>query len=314
MTVPVVAIASDLPGAYREILSEFDLRVSEEPPRSEQELIRLFAGASAAITLLSNQVTDRVLASSPSLKIVANYAVGFDNIDVASAQRHGVVVTNTPGVLTAATADLTMALILGVTRRVIEGHSMVAAGEFAGWAPSLLLGNSLEGKLLGVVGMGRIGSEVARRAQSFGMEIIFANRSDPEAGTPGRRTSLDQLIESSDIITIHAPLNEESRGLFDERRLGAMKRGAYLINTARGPIVDESALAAVLRDGHLAGAGLDVYENEPAVDPGLIELDNVILLPHLGSATIETRSEMAAMVASDVARVLTGKPPENPVF
>ncbi|MBW3564586.1 MAG: D-glycerate dehydrogenase [Acidobacteria bacterium] len=313
MTAPTVVITSHLPGPALDILQDFNVRIPPSPPAGEEDLLNLLRGADGAITLLSDPVTDSVLAECPNLRIVANYAVGFDNIDVEAARRRGIIVTNTPGALTNATADLTMALILAVTRRVLEGHQLVVTGGFTGWAPSLLLGASISGKRLGIVGMGRIGNEVARRAEVFGMDVVYSSRSGAKTGAPGELVTIDELTRTSDIITIHCPLTEQTRGLFGRARLRAMKRGAYLINTARGPIVNEAELADALIEGHLAGAGLDVFENEPAIHPQLRRLRNAVLLPHLGSATLETRSAMAAIVATDVARVLNGKPPLHPV-
>lgn len=313
MTAPTVVITSPLPGPALDILQDFNVRTPPSPPAGEEDLRNLLRDADGVITLLSDPVTESVLAECPNLRIVANYAVGFDNIDVEAARRRGIIVTNTPGVLTGATADLTMALILAVTRRVIEGHQLVVTGGFTGWEPSLLLGASISGKRLGIVGMGRIGTEVARRAEVFGMEVVYSSRSGAKPGAPGELVTIDELTRTSDIITIHCPLTEQTRGLFGRTRLRAMKRGAYLINTARGPIVNEAELADALIEGQLAGAGLDVFENEPAIHPQLRRLRNAVLLPHLGSATLETRSAMAEIAATDVARVLNGKQPLHPL-
>lgn len=308
---PVVVATRPLPEPSLSTLSpDFEVRVLGYAP-SELELAAEVPEAQALITLVSDPVTERVLSSAPHLRIVANYAVGVDNIDRGAAAARGIVVTNTPGVLTEATADLTMALLLALTRRVIEGDRMVRAGRFAGWAPDLLLGTELKGKVLGILGPGRIGRAVARRARAFGMTVLAAGRSARDEQDPDDppRVSFDDLLRRADVISIHVPLTSETRQLFDRETLSRMKPGSYLLNTSRGPIVDESALAQTLAVGHLAGAGLDVYENEPGITPALLDEDRVVLMPHAGSATIETRREMARMVAEDVRRVLTGEKP-----
>lgn len=308
-----VVITAELPEIAGRILSR-DFEVVTHPTegrRSEEDLITMMSEADGAITLLTDPVTRKVLDSNPHLRVVGNYAVGVDNIDLAAARELGVVVTNTPGALTAATADLTMALILAVTRRLVEGDQIMRRGANPGWQPLYLLGHSLQGRTLGIIGMGRIGKAVAVRAQAFGMKLICTSRT---AGSDGiTRVSLDELLRSSDIVSIHCPLSPETRHLINAETLAKMKPDGYLINTARGAIVDEAALADALAGGRLAGAGLDVYENEPWVDLRLVTLPNVVLLPHLGSNTVEARTEMARMVATDVAAVLMGQTPMNAV-
>lgn len=281
----------------------------------EDQLIELLHGADALVSMLTDPVNERVLRSCPSLKVVGNYAVGTDNIDLSAAARLGVWVTNTPGVLTDATANLTIALILAVTRRVVESDKLLRAGGFQRWAPDFMLGTSLHGKRLGLIGLGRIGAAVARKASVFGMEVCYTSRSHhPEARAHGwKRLELDELLSTSHVISIHVPLTPETNRLLDEGAISQMRRDAVLINTARGEIVDERALATALADRRLLGAGLDVFEQEPTVHPALLDLDNVVLLPHLGSATIETRSEMSKVVSTDVARILLGKTPYHPV-
>jgi len=261
--------------------------------RSESELADILADADGAITLVSDSITRAVLESNPHLRVVANYAVGYNNIDLVAAKELGIVVTNTPDVLTSATADLTMALILASTRRVISGDRMVRQGEFHGWHPLMLLGMSLEGKTLGVVGMGRIGFAVAKRALAFDMRVIYAGRSEhPEAAAHRiERVELDDLTRSADVISLHAPLTSETRHLFDGARLRGMRKGSYLINTARGPLV----------------------EREPVVEERLLALENVVLLPHIGSATDEARNAMARLAANDVLAVLRGGAAVNAV-
>jgi glyoxylate reductase len=262
-------------------------------------------GASALLATLADKVDAELLDAAPRLRIVANHAVGYDNVDVPACTARGVWVTNTPDVLTDATADLTWALILALARRLREGEQVLRSGKFAGWAPTMLVGRDLRGRTLGIFGYGRIGRAVARRAEGFGMRVLFNTR--------GGGVSFDELLEQSDIISIHAPLTEETRHAFGPAELLRMKRGALLINTARGPLVDEAALVAVLEAGHLGGAALDVFENEPAVHQGLVGRDDVVLLPHLGSATQETRQAMAQIALSEVERVLRGERPLHAV-
>jgi glyoxylate reductase len=283
-----------------------------------EELREAVAGADAVVTLLHDQVDGALLdAAGPQLRCVANVAVGFDNIDVPAATERGVVVTNTPGVLVDATADLAMALILSVTRRVGEGERFVRARRPWSWDLSFMLGAGLAGKTLGVIGLGAIGRAVAARARAFGLEIVYAAPraapADVERALSARHAALDELLADSDVVTLHCPLTPQTRHLIDARALGLMRRSAFLINTARGPVVDEDALVEALRAGALAGAGLDVYENEPEVHPGLLELENVVLLPHLGSATRETRTAMATLAAENAVAVLEGRRPSTPV-
>jgi len=301
-----VVLTAAYPPIAREILAR-DFDVIEHPTeeaRSEEEMITILAEADAAITLLSDPLTRRVLASNSNLRMIANYAVGYNNIDLDAARELGITITNTPGVLTDATADLTMALILATARRVVEADDEVRTTARCEWAPLKLLGMSLQGKRLGIVGMGRIGNAVAKRARAFGMEIIGVRSGEP----------LDELLATSDIVSIHVPLTPDTHHLFDGDRLRRMKRGALLINTSRGPVVDEEALCDVLEEGHLAGAGLDVYEHEPAVSRRLLRMHHLVLLPHIGSATEEARGAMARIAAEDVARVLRGQTPLHGVL
>ncbi len=251
-------------------------------------------------------MTDELLSLAPRLRVVANCAVGTDNVDLEACRRREIVVTNTPGVLTEATADLTWLLILAVARRFREGDALIRSGTWDGWKPMELMGASLDGKTLGVFGPGRIGTAVARRAEAFGMKVVTCDASDgPE--------DFERLLAEADVLTIHTPLTPATRGRFGAAELARMKPGAILVNTARGPIVDEGALAAALGSGQLGGAGLDVYEKEPAVHPGLLPLPNVVLQPHLGSATRETRLAMARTACAEAARVLRGEEPRHRV-
>jgi len=296
-----VVLTAEYPPIAREILAPLADLVEHptEHERGEDDVITILSEADAAITLLSDPLTRRVLASNPNLRMVANYAVGTNNVDVDAARELGIIVTNTPGVLTEATADLTMALILAVMRRVIEGADEVRSTGECIWEPLHLLGVSLQGKRLGIVGMGRIGSAVAERARVFGMEVTGVRRGEP----------LNKLLATCDIVSLHAPLTRETTHLIDAAALATMKRGAFLINTARGKLVDENALCEALERGQLRGAGLDVYEDEPRVNPRLLKLPNVVALPHIGSATEETRRAMARIAATDVARFLRGERP-----
>ena len=275
------------------------------------------ATAEAAVTLLTDRVDDRFLDSAPNLRVVANVAVGYNNIDVAACRSRGVVVTNTPDVLTDATADLAMGLVLMCTRRLGEGERLVRSGQPWKWGMFMMLGAGLQGRRLGIVGMGAIGEALATRARAFGMSIVYHNRrpvaADTEARLGARAVELHELLETSDVVSLNCPYTDATHHLIDADALGRMRRSAYLINTARGPIVDESALVEALRDGRIAGAGLDVFEHEPEVHPGLLDLDNVVLIPHLGSATVETRSAMASLAARNVVEVLAGRAPLTPV-
>jgi len=276
------------------------------------ELRARVADKDALVSLLTDAIDRTVIDAAPELKVIANVAVGFNNIDVAYATSRGVVVTHTPDVLTESVADFTWALILAITRRLAEGERVVRSGAWKGWALDFMLGTELNGKQLGLVGVGRIGRAVAARAPVFGMRVVYTEPRDVDL--PGaENVSLDRLLNTSDIVSLHVPLLPETRHLIDKKSLARMKRSAYLINTARGPVVDEAALAWALQHHLLAGAALDVYENEPAVHPELLKLDNVLLVPHLASATTETRTAMADLAAENVLAVLAGRPALTPV-
>jgi glyoxylate reductase len=315
-----IFVSRQLPEPALEILrAAGDVWLSpHDRPLTVAELHAAVAGADAAVTLLHDRVDDAFLAAAgPGLRIVANVAVGYDNIDVAACARRGVVCTNTPGVLVESTADIAFALILMATRRLGEAERMVRSGATWSWSMFYMLGMGLQDKTLGIVGLGKIGTATARRARAFGMRIAYAGRrrADPalEEELGGAMLELDELLAVADVVSIHCPLSAETRHLIDARRLALMQPTAYLVNTARGPIVDEAALAAALRAGAIAGAGLDVFEREPAVEPGLLDLENVVLLPHLGSATIETRTAMGVLAARNAVAVLAGEPPLTPI-
>jgi glyoxylate reductase len=273
-----------------------------------EALTAAIAGKQALVSMVTDTVDAAVIEAGTDLRVVANAAVGYNNVDVAAARARGIVVTNTPDVLTDATADFTWALILGITRRLGEGERLVRSGNWTGWAFDQLLGSSLQGKQLGVIGWGRIGRAVAARAAAFGMTVACASRSNAAGSMP-----LDRLLSTSDVVSIHVPLTDGTRHLIDQPALARMKRTAYLVNTSRGPVVDEKALAWALRSRLIAGAALDVYEREPAIEPALLALDNVLLAPHLGSATTETRTAMADLAVRNVLAVLAGEPPLTPV-
>lgn len=272
------------------------------------ELIRRVADKDALICLLTDKVDAEVVGAAPALKIVANIAVGYDNIDVPAVRARGVTVTNTPDVLTEAVAEFTWALILGIARRVAEGDRLMRRGAWKGWGLDFMLGMELRGKQLGIIGGGRIGRAVAAKAPAFGMKAVFSSRqSRPDA------VSLDELLVTSDVISIHAPGTPETRHLINRRTLARMKRSAILVNTARGSIVDEEALAWALDERLIAGAALDVYQREPDMNPALKNYENVLLAPHLGSATRETRTAMAELAVRNVLAVLAGGEPLTPV-
>lgn len=285
---------------------------------SREELLSRVAGADAIVSLLTERVDAELLdAAGRQLKVVSNVAVGYDNIDVPACTERGIIATNTPGVLTEATADIAFGLILMATRRLGEGERLIRAGQPWKWGMFFLLGSSLQGKTLGVVGMGGIGQATARRAKAFGMDIVYQSRSeiDPAiaAELGARRVDLDELLTVSDVISLHCPYGPNTHHLIGAEQLSAMKSSTYLVNTARGPIVDEAALAAALREGVIAGAGLDVFEDEPTVHPELLDLENVTLVPHLGSATVETRTAMAVLAADNTLAVLRGDQPRTPI-
>jgi glyoxylate reductase len=297
---------------------EIEVRVfGEDRPPTRDELLEGARGCRALLTLVSDPVDGALLDALPTVRHVAQVAVGYDNVDVAACRARGVLLTNTPDVLTDATADLAWTLLLAVARRVREGEALLRSGRFEGWSPTMLLGVELAGRTLGIYGLGRIGRAVARRAAGFGMKVIYCARAraapEIEAALGATRVDFEELLASSDVISIHAPLDAETRGRFGKRELAAMRRGAILVNTARGPIVDEAALAEALARGHLFGAGLDVFEREPAVHPALLARDDVVLLPHLGSATEAARQRMARTALEDAVRVLRGEAPRHPV-
>ena len=321
MTKPLVVLTRRLPESVERAAAErFELRTNPDDHRlSVAELQDALRSADGIICTLGDQLGAATFEGRPwRTKILANFGAGTDHIDLTAAKRAGLVVTNTPGALTDATADLAMALILMVTRRLGEGERELRAGKWIGWHPTHLLGTSLQGKTLGIVGFGRIGQATARRAaRGFGMKIAYARRE--RAGWAGtaeaasqelgaRSLALEELLAVSDVVSLHTPATPETIGMIDARRLALMKPGSYLINTARGSVIDEPALIAALRGGHLAGAGLDVYPKEPAITPELLTLPNVVALPHLGSATVETRTAMGRRAVANLEAHFAGTP------
>lgn len=281
----------------------WDVFVGPEEMPNRSRLLWGVGGAVGLITLLTEKIDAEVMDRCPSLRVISNCAAGVDNVDLAEAHRRGIVVCNTPGVLTETCADFTWALILGLTRRLLEGDRMLRAGEYPGWGPLMLLGLDLHGATLGVLGMGKIGQAVARRAAAFGMKVLPWTRG----------SSLEEVLRASDVVTVHLPLTPETHHLLDSSRLTLMKRSAYLINTSRGPVVDEAALAAHLAAGELAGAALDVFENEPLVHPDLLSSERVLLTPHIASATQATRERMACLAVHNLVDVLEGRAPAHTV-
>lgn len=289
---------------------------SKENLIPHSELVHKVKNVDAIISLLTDKIDKEVLDSMTKCRIIANYAVGFNNIDIEYARSKNIIVTNTPDVLTDSTADLTMALVLACARRLLEGERMMRESKFKGWRPQLLLGYELKNKIFGIVGMGRIGLAVAKRAYAFGCRIIYySNNENPEAEKlfNAKNVSLEYLMKNSDIISLHIPLTHKTKNLINGNLLKMMKKTSIFINTARGEVVDEKYLISLLKRKKIFAAGFDVYENEPEINPELLKLDNVVLLPHIGSATVEARNAMSELAAKNVISVLSGKKPITPV-
>jgi glyoxylate reductase len=284
-------------------------------PMDRQALIARVQDKMGLLPMINDCINEEVLVAAPHLKMIANFGVGYNNIDIHAATKRGIMVTNTPGVLTEATAELAFALLLSVSRRIVEGDKMVREGRFKFWAPMLFLGTEVMGKTLGIIGMGKIGKAVTRRARAFDMKILYHNRKriDPEEENDlqAKYADLKTLLAQSDFISVHVPLTEETRHLIGGNELSLLKPSSFLINTSRGPVIDEKALVEVLKTNKIAGAGLDVYENEPTLTPGLTELDTVILLPHIGSGTLETRTKIGSLAVENMLIGLAGGIPPN---
>jgi len=314
---PKVLVSRMIPEEGLAVLAarvEVDLN-REHLPLGREGRVKRLAGKDGLISLLTDRIDAEVLEAAPTLRVVANVAVGYDNIDVAAASARGILVTNTPGVLTETTADLAWALILATARRLVEADRFLRAGKFREWGIGMMLGPDVHGKTLGLAGFGRIGRAVARRAKGFAMRIIYADEArapeDIEEEAGARRVDKETLLGESDFLSLHLPLSEATRHYLGADELALMKPTAVLVNTSRGPVIDEAALAAALREKRIRAAGLDVYENEPAVHPGLIGLENCVLLPHIGSASEETRGLMARMAAENCLAALFRECPPN---
>jgi len=304
-----------LPGDLHNRFAKKGISYSENSfgrPLTRGELISEASGCEGLITLLSDRIDGEIIRSLKNCRIIANYAAGYNNIDLTAAREAGITVTNTPGILTSATAEITFTLILAAARNLVPGEKMMREARFPGWQPELLLGHGLDGKTIGIIGAGRIAQRVAHIALAFGMNVVYHSRSEkPEM--PGVFTSLAEVMATSDIVSLHIPLNEATRNLISAPMLDLLKPSAILINTARGEVIDEKHLIELLKAKRIFAAGFDVYENEPAVNPELLTLENAVLLPHLGSATFRTREEMAHLAADNVIAVLLGQAPISPV-
>jgi glyoxylate reductase len=312
---PIVTVTNLFPEKALEKLNPHcDLRTNQtDHSPSASDLEKIASESVVIITYLSDKIGPRIIDKSPNLKLIANYGAGFNNIDVTYAASHGIWVTNTPGVLHETTADLTWAMILGAARNIVPAERFTRDNHFKGWSAKMYLGGDIYDKTLGVIGCGEIGSAVARRASGFNMKVLYYNRNrmsvEKEDALKAQFATLEDLLRLSDFVTVHAPLTEETKYMISKEQLLMMKPTAYLIHTARGKVVDDAALVEVLKDRKIAGAALDVYENEPALTEGMTELDNLMLLPHIGSASFETRDRMADLLVDNVLDVLGGKTP-----
>lgn len=311
---PVVFITRPIPAtAMAAIAKHATVRLQpKDKIISRQELLAGAKQCDILVPIITDKIDDALLAQAPNLKLIANYGAGYNNIDVTAATRRGIPVTNTPDVLTETTAELAVALMLAISRRVVETDRIMRGGKYPGWGPLMYLGHGISGNTLGIIGMGRIGTRVAEIAHhGFGMRVLYYTKRkerEVELSMGAKKVSLHTLLRQSDVISLHVPLVPETKHLISTNELAMMKRTAYLINTSRGPVIDEVALTKALQKGVIAGAGLDVYENEPAMTPGLAKLDNTVLLPHVGSATIETRTAMGMVVANNVIAFIKGRP------
>jgi glyoxylate reductase len=317
MSKPKVFVTQNIHQAGLDLLAQHcDITVNmEDRVLSKEELMARLKGMDGMLCLLTDEIDAEIMDAEPNLKVISNYAVGFNNIKVDEATKRGIPVTNTPGVLTETTADMAWTLLMAIARRVVEADKYTRAGKFKGWGPLLLLGSDVYGKTIGIIGMGRIGQAMARRAKGFDMKIMYFDeyRQSPEVEKELglEYAPFEEVLKEADYVSIHVPLMESTHHLIGEKEFKMMKKSAYLINSARGPIVDEKALVKALSEGEIMGAGLDVFEDEPLLAPGLAELDNVVIAPHIASATNETRAKMATMAAEGCISVLTGKMPEN---
>ncbi len=312
-----VLVTREIPEAGLRPLEDYDLTVLSEAPPARDELLEAARGAEGVLSNVTEKMDAEFMdAAGDGLKVIANMAVGYDNVDVEAAKERGIVVTNTPGVLDETTADTAFMLLLAAARRLGESERTLRAGNWEWWGPKLFVGVDVWGKKLGIVGMGRIGQAVARRGRGFGMEVLYHNRSrkeDAEKELDARYADLEELLETADFVSVHTPLTDETRHLIGPGELDKMKPTAVLVNTSRGPVVDEGALADALSEGRIFAAGLDVYEEEPVVHPKLLQLENAVLAPHIGSGSQETRDGMAVLAAENIVAVLSGEGPKTPV-
>lgn len=317
MKKPQIFVTRQIPQEGLEILKDYcQVEVSEYDgviPRSL--LLKRVKDTDGLLVLLTDKIDKEVIsAAGKRLRVISNYAVGYNNIDIGEATKKGIMVTNTPGVLTETTADLAWALLMSIARRIVEGDKFVRAGKFRGWEPMLLLGTDIYEATLGLIGFGRIGQAMARRAKGFNLKVLYYDKNpvspiiEKELGVS--RAGFDEILRESDFISIHVPLNEETFHLIGQKELSIMKKESYLINTARGPIVDEKALVKALKDGVIRGAALDVFENEPEIEQELMSLDNIVMVPHIGSASYQTRTKMAIIAAKNILSALKGERPE----
>ena len=312
-----ILVTGRLPQEILDLLrEEHDIEANEEDrPMAQEKILQKIVGKDGLLCMIPDTVDQTLIGAADRLKMIANFGVGFDNIDVDAATSKGILVSNTPGVLTDATADLAFTLILSIARRVVEGDKRTREGRFKHWAPLVFLGTEVTGKTLGLIGLGKIGKAVVKRSRGFDMRVVYHSRhpldKPSEKALGVEYADLESLLKMSDFVSLHVPLTEQTRHLINRESLGLMKPEAFLINTSRGQVVDEKALLTALRQGKIAGAGLDVYENEPSLTPGLAELQNVILLPHTGSATLETRIRMAQLAAENLLAGLKGERPPH---
>lgn len=314
-----IFVTRKIPGEHIEKLSSggYEVEVSKfDRPLTPEELLEKAKGVDTLLTLLSDKINGDVIdAIGPQLKMVSNYAVGFDNINIEEATNRGVVITNTPSdEVNGSVAEHSWALMLALSRRVVEADGATRRGAYKGWEPDIFLGQIMAGKTLGIVGLGRIGTMVAKRAKGWEMKVVYNKRKPDkkkEAELGIEYKSFDDLLAESDYVTLHVPLTEETRHMIKKETLSKMKKGSFLVNTARGPVVDEHELALSLKDGHLAGAALDVFDNEPNIDPELVMMENVILTPHIASATLEARNKMGEQAVNAILDAFSNKKPEN---
>jgi len=311
---PKVLVTRRIPDEGMKLLEEkFELDINEEDRvLTKEEIIERLKDKDAMLCLLTDTIDKEVIESNPKVKVISNYAVGFNNIDVESATKHKIPVTNTPGVLTDTTADLAFILLMSAARRIVEADKFARSGKFDGWAPMMMLGRDVYGKTLGIIGLGRIGHAIVKRAKGFNMNIIYYDRDRDEAFEKeynAKFVDKETLLKEADFVSLHVPLTEETKHMISEKELDMMKDTAVLINTSRGPVVDEAALAKALKEKQIFAAALDVFEEEPKIHPELIKLDNAVIVPHIGSASVETRGKMAEMAAKNLILAMEGKEP-----